>query len=68
MLSTQDYTKLLQQLKSGFKRTINWGKYQSDAKTYARNQYLNHLVDSRFQGVDKLFVLSFKSRNKRLPY
>ena len=27
-LSTQDNTKLLQQLKSGFKRTINWNKYQ----------------------------------------
>ena len=28
-LSTQDNAKLLQQLKSGFKRTINWDKYQS---------------------------------------
>ena len=28
-LSTQDNEKLLQQLKSGFKRTINWNKYQS---------------------------------------
>ena len=26
-LLTQDNTKLLQQLKSGFKRTINWNKY-----------------------------------------
>ena len=26
-LSTQDNEKLLQQLKSGFKRTINWNKY-----------------------------------------
>ena len=34
-LSTQDNAKLLQQLKSGFKRTINWNKYQSDPKTYA---------------------------------
>ena len=29
-LSTQDYTKLLNQLKSGFRRTINSNKYQSD--------------------------------------
>ena len=29
-LSTQDNAKLLQQLKSGFKRTIYWNKYQSD--------------------------------------
>ena len=34
-LSTQGNAKLLQQLKSGFKRTINWNKYQSDPKTYA---------------------------------
>ena len=33
-LSTQDKTKLLQQSKSGFKRTINWNRYQSDPKTY----------------------------------
>ena len=30
-LSTQDNAKLLQQLKSRFKRTINWNKYQSKA-------------------------------------
>ena len=28
-LSTQDIAKLLQQLKSGFKHTINWNKYHS---------------------------------------
>ena len=27
ILSTQDNTKLLEQLKSGFKRTIKWNKY-----------------------------------------
>ena len=31
-LSTQDNAKLLPQLKSGFKRTINWNKYQSSIK------------------------------------
>ena len=64
-LSTQDNTKLLQQSKSGFKRTINWNKYQSDPKTYAQNQYLNHLVDLSFQGVNRLFVLSFENENVR---
>ena len=29
-LSTQDNAKLLEQLKSGFKRTISWSKYQSE--------------------------------------
>ena len=28
-LLTPDNAKVLQQLKSGFKRTINWNKYQS---------------------------------------
>ena len=28
-LSTQDGAKLLEQLKSGFKRRVNWNKYQT---------------------------------------
>ena len=36
-LSTQDNSKLLQQLKAGFKRTINWNKYQSKKSTEAQN-------------------------------
>ena len=32
-LSTQDNAKLLEQLKSGFKRTINWNKYQTRVST-----------------------------------
>ena len=47
-LSTQDNAKLLQQLKSGFERTINWDKYQSSIKIYAQDRYLNYLVDLSF--------------------
>ena len=36
-LSSQDNAKLLQQLKSGFKRTSSWNKYQSSIKTYAQD-------------------------------
>ena len=36
-LSTQDNAKLLQQLKSGFKRTISWNKYESNIKTFAQS-------------------------------
>ena len=43
-LSTQDNAKLLQQLKSDFRRTIDCNKYQSDSKICAQNRYLNHLV------------------------
>ena len=57
-LSTQDNAKLLQQLQleSGFKRTINWNKYESSRKTFAQNRYLNHLINPSFQRVNRLFV------------
>ena len=38
-LSTQDNAKQLGQLKSGFKRTINWNKYQSKVSIKRRNRY-----------------------------
>ena len=65
-LSTQDSAKLLQQLKSGFKRTINKNKYESDIKTYAQNRRLKHLIliNPSFQGVNRLFVLSFGNEDQ----
>ena len=36
-LSTQDNEKLLQQLKSDFRRTIKWNKYQSEVAGQGRN-------------------------------
>ena len=49
-LSTQDNTKLLKQLKSGFKFTVNWNKFQSKVTTETRNQYLDYLIWSKFSG------------------
>ena len=43
ILSTQDNAKLLQQLKSGFKKTIKWNKYQSKVTMQTRNQYLDYV-------------------------
>ena len=62
-LSNQDNTKLLQQLKSSLKRTINWNKYQLNPKTHSQNRHLTHLVDPSFQGVNRLFVLSFENED-----
>ena len=59
-LSIQDNAKLLQQLQSGFKRTINWNKYQTKLSTEGLNQYLDILIDPSFQGVNRHFVLSFE--------
>ena len=67
-LSTQDNAKLLQQLKSGFKRTINWNKYESSVKKFAQNRCLNYLINPSFQGVNRLFVLSFENENDRTSY
>ena len=52
-LSTQDNAKLLEQLRSGFKITINWNKYQSNVSA-KRKRYLDFLIDTKFQGVNRL--------------
>ena len=64
----QDDAKLLQQLKSGFKRTINWNKYQSKAILQEQNRHLDYLIDSSFQEVGRLFVLSFENNTGQVSY
>ena len=65
-LSTQENTKLLQQLKSGFKRVINWNKYLSKPELLAQNPNLNHLAEPSFQGVTRLIVLAFENDHHRI--
>ena len=65
-LSTQDNARLLQQLKSEFKHTINRNKYHSKAKPQnAPNPYLDFLINQSFQGVNRLFVLPFNVPDNR---
>ena len=69
----EDFQELIQnfkfqQLKSGFKRRVNWNKYQSDPKTYVQSRYLNLLVNPSLQGVNRLFVLSFENENDRTSH
>ena len=64
-LSTQENTKFLQQLKSGFKRVINWNKYLSKRELLAQNPNLSHLIEPSFQGVNRLFVLAFENHDDR---
>ena len=45
--STKYDAKLLKQLQYGFKRTINWNKYQSKVSTERQNQYLDFLIDQK---------------------
>ena len=65
-LSTQDNAKLLPQLKSGFKRTISWNKYLGKPELLARNRNLNHLIETSFQGLNRLFVLAFENDDQRI--
>ena len=64
-LSTEENIKLLKQLESGFKRTINWNKYLAKTTNQAQNRYLDFLTDPIFQVVNRLFVLSFKDDDGR---
>ena len=64
-LSTQENSKFFQQVKSGFKRIINWNKYLSKLELLAQNPNLNHLVEPSFQGVNRLFLLAFENDDNR---
>ena len=64
-LSTQENTKFPQQLKSGFKRVINWNKYLSKPELLAQNPNLNHLSEPSFQRINRLFVLAFENDDHR---
>ena len=55
-LSTEDGDKFLEQLKSGFKRTIKW------------NKYLNYLIDPTLNKVSRLFVLSSENEEDRTSF
>ena len=59
-LSKENDIKLLEQLKSGFKRTIKWNKYRSQMTIQPQNNNLNYLIDPKFTNVNRLLILSFQ--------
>ena len=67
-LSKDDETKLLTNLKSGFKREIIWNKYRSQMTTEAINNNLNILIDPTFTNVNRLFVSAYQTANDRQSY
>ena len=67
-LSTKENARLLQQLKSGFKRAINWNKYLSKPELLRRNAILNYLVEPSFQRVNRLFILAFENNTQRTSH
>ena len=65
ILSTEDNAKLLEPLKSDFKRTIDWNNYPSKISTERQNQYLDYLIEPSFQGVNRLYLLWFEDEGQR---
>lgn len=47
-ISTQDNVKLLDHLKSGFKRMISWIKFQSKIERQDQILYFDYLFDQTF--------------------
>ena len=68
-LSAENDNKLLEQLKTGFKRTIKWNKYRSEMSNQTKNNNLNYLIDLiLFTNINRLFVLSFKNEDGRTSF
>ena len=67
-LSTENDKKLLEQLRTGFKKTIKWNKYRSEMTNQTKNNNLNYLIDPTFTSVNRLFVLSFENENDRTSF
>ena len=61
-LSKENDIKLLEKLKTGFKRTIKWNKYRSQMTIQPKNNKLNYLIDPTFTNVNRL-VLCFSRNN-----
>ena len=61
-LSTENDKRLLEQLRTGFKRTFKWNKFRSELTNETKNSNLNYLIDSTFTKVNRLFVLLFENK------
>ena len=67
-LSAENDNKLLEQLKTGFKRTIKWNKYRSEMSNQAANNNLSFLIAPAFTKVNRLLVLSYKNDEDRTSF
>ena len=65
-LSTEDDNKLLDQLKTGFERTIKWNKYKSEMYNQTKTNNLNCLIDPTFNKFNRLFVLLCKNEDEHI--
>ena len=59
ILSTRYDNKLLEHLKTGFKRTIKWNKYKWKMSKQNKTNNINYSIDLTFIRVNTLFVSTF---------
>ena len=67
-LSTKNNNNFLEQLKSGFKRTIKWNRYKSEMTNQTKTNHLNNLIDPTFTKVNRLFVVSFENEESKTSF
>ena len=67
-LSTEDDNNFLEQLKSGFKRTIKWNNHRSEMTNQTKTNNWNYLIDPTFNEVNRLFVLLFENKEDRTSF
>ena len=67
-LSSEEDNNLLNQLKSGFKRTVKWNEYMSQISNQNKNDNLNYLINPTFTNVTRLFVLTFEKEEDRTSF
>ena len=67
-LKTEDNTKLLKLLSKRFKNSFYWNKYKVidnilvQIATANKERYIRELLDSSYQGVERLFVLAYNNK------
>ena len=67
-LSTENDKTFLEQLRTGFKRTIKWNKYRSEMTNQTQKINLTYLIDPIFTKVNRLFALSFENEDDRRSF
>ena len=61
-LSTKDSANLTKQLNEGFKRSVYWNTYETiPVKVIGQGKNIFELLNASFEGVKRLFVLSYSS-------
>ena len=61
-LSTETDNKLLEELKTGFKRTVKWNEYTSEMTKQTKTNNLNYLIDLTFTKVNRLSSYDIKMK------